>query len=262
MNKLVGSSNILIRQSHHQKGPPICTNCKKVTCNLKRCKTCKVALYCDKQCQLENWKIHKQICSLFIEGKRSEKEDDKKGKEKEDDKKGKEEEDDNNNDDDDESPEKKLKGSPPSVPSKPPKNPAYFVMLMRALRGYKGNRFKDILDTEQVDASANDHQALKEIAVRGQVLNFDDDFDIYEHLSREGRKISYMAWVLSIWYAVHPLELYNLATTVDPRFVDRFLLVLEPMQLEKMRLSSPNITEASKYSELFVQYIFNVRTKQ
>src|SRR5213080_2328666 len=38
-----------------------CSNCQKPYAKL-RCGKCKLSYYCDKECQKENWKVHKNVC--------------------------------------------------------------------------------------------------------------------------------------------------------------------------------------------------------
>lgn len=41
-----------------------CTHCKKVhEQKLNKCSACKMAAYCDQECQKKDWKEHKQICA-------------------------------------------------------------------------------------------------------------------------------------------------------------------------------------------------------
>lgn len=42
-----------------------CTHCEKAPANLKTCAKCKVAQYCDRDCQKADWKAHKKICNIF-----------------------------------------------------------------------------------------------------------------------------------------------------------------------------------------------------
>lgn len=44
------------------KLPLECDNCFKEYQRLKRCSGCKSAWYCSKRCQVEHWKIHKEVC--------------------------------------------------------------------------------------------------------------------------------------------------------------------------------------------------------
>ena len=41
---------------------PLCSNCSKPVDGTKRCSRCKVALYCDRDCQASAWKKHKRLC--------------------------------------------------------------------------------------------------------------------------------------------------------------------------------------------------------
>ncbi|KAJ7111705.1 hypothetical protein C8R44DRAFT_632472 [Mycena epipterygia] len=52
-------------------GVPSCFNCGKLQEDLEggelmRCRKCRIAHYCDKECQTGNWKAHKKIC--FADG--------------------------------------------------------------------------------------------------------------------------------------------------------------------------------------------------
>ena len=45
--------------------PPKCEKCGAEA--VKRCGKCKRSWYCRRQCQVEDWKVHKKICSLLTE---------------------------------------------------------------------------------------------------------------------------------------------------------------------------------------------------
>src|SRR5258708_3387937 len=44
-----------------------CDNCREALANPMVCGRCKVAPYCNKECQKSHWKTHKQICCIDIE---------------------------------------------------------------------------------------------------------------------------------------------------------------------------------------------------
>jgi hypothetical protein len=45
------------------KFPEICQNCSKIGQSpLSRCATCQVVHYCSKECQVQNWPVHKPLC--------------------------------------------------------------------------------------------------------------------------------------------------------------------------------------------------------
>lgn len=44
---------------------PKCEECGAVA--TQRCSRCKMAWYCTRDCQLRQWKKHKQICQMFIQ---------------------------------------------------------------------------------------------------------------------------------------------------------------------------------------------------
>ena len=45
-----------------QKLQPTCSRCKAKSSDLKKCMRCKMVVYCNKQCQREDWNEHKLIC--------------------------------------------------------------------------------------------------------------------------------------------------------------------------------------------------------
>ena len=45
----------------------LCHNCNKDGINYNMCSKCKVAHYCSRECQINNWAQHKYICSLTKE---------------------------------------------------------------------------------------------------------------------------------------------------------------------------------------------------
>ena len=48
-----------------KKWSKLCWNCFKPFEDLKKCAKCKLAVYCGKKCQIEDWKIHKICHDLF-----------------------------------------------------------------------------------------------------------------------------------------------------------------------------------------------------
>jgi predicted Zn-ribbon and HTH transcriptional regulator len=44
---------------------PKCANCGKDATN--RCSRCKSEWYCSKECQIQRWKLHKELCATFVE---------------------------------------------------------------------------------------------------------------------------------------------------------------------------------------------------
>ena len=46
--------------------PPKCEKCGVLA--VHRCGQCKRTWYCRRQCQVEDWKVHKKICALLREG--------------------------------------------------------------------------------------------------------------------------------------------------------------------------------------------------
>ena len=49
--------NIVSRNTHHN-----CLYCLKVVEGSSRCSQCRTALYCNRECQLKHWPVHKNIC--------------------------------------------------------------------------------------------------------------------------------------------------------------------------------------------------------
>ncbi|KAJ7167577.1 hypothetical protein C8R46DRAFT_1093465 [Mycena filopes] len=45
----------------------LCTNCGATASNMRRCGRCKRPSYCSKECQVENWPIHRSSCKKFEE---------------------------------------------------------------------------------------------------------------------------------------------------------------------------------------------------
>jgi len=45
----------------------LCHNCNKEGVNHSKCSKCKIAFYCCKECQMNNWFKHKYICNLTKE---------------------------------------------------------------------------------------------------------------------------------------------------------------------------------------------------
>ena len=45
-----------------------CENCKTIfrIKELKKCSKCKVARYCSRECQVENWKEHRRMCAMLL----------------------------------------------------------------------------------------------------------------------------------------------------------------------------------------------------
>lgn len=49
------------RYLEHEKQ---CANCSKEA--IKKCSQCVITYYCSRECQVENWTIHKSICKAKI----------------------------------------------------------------------------------------------------------------------------------------------------------------------------------------------------
>lgn len=47
-----------------------CASCKKPSDNLSTCGHCNIILYCNKECQRVDWRIHKIICKIFAQSPR------------------------------------------------------------------------------------------------------------------------------------------------------------------------------------------------
>lgn len=47
---------------HKISGIKFCIFCGKHNLNMKTCSSCKLAYYCNKECQIKDWKIHKLEC--------------------------------------------------------------------------------------------------------------------------------------------------------------------------------------------------------
>ena len=47
----------------------VCAKCRQFSAQLKRCSRCKLASYCSKQCQTEDWNIHRKICKASTDMK-------------------------------------------------------------------------------------------------------------------------------------------------------------------------------------------------
>jgi hypothetical protein len=43
-----------------------CTNCGAESTVMKKCERCKLSFYCDRKCQMENWRRHKQACENYV----------------------------------------------------------------------------------------------------------------------------------------------------------------------------------------------------
>ena len=50
---------------------PKCEECGNLA--TQRCSRCKMAWYCSRDCQLRQWKKHKQLCAMFTQGEESKK---------------------------------------------------------------------------------------------------------------------------------------------------------------------------------------------
>ncbi|KUJ06892.1 uncharacterized protein LY89DRAFT_400203 [Mollisia scopiformis] len=50
-----------------QSSPPSCTTCHKLQADLpqplKRCAKCQTTTYCSRDCQKQDWKLHKRVCA-------------------------------------------------------------------------------------------------------------------------------------------------------------------------------------------------------
>ena len=44
-----------------------CWSCKLLSGNSHRCSTCRSRVYCSKECQNKDWKLHKNICEILKE---------------------------------------------------------------------------------------------------------------------------------------------------------------------------------------------------
>lgn len=56
---------------------PKCEECGALA--TQRCSKCKMAWYCSRDCQLRQWKKHKQICSMFQDAAKDKSNDENKG---------------------------------------------------------------------------------------------------------------------------------------------------------------------------------------
>ena len=64
-NKLQGNKEER-NQSTAQSETKLCYCCKKSKANLQKCCKCYTAQYCGKECQKNDWKSHKQVCSRLL----------------------------------------------------------------------------------------------------------------------------------------------------------------------------------------------------
>lgn len=58
-------SPVLIRHPHVQSA---CGLCGKTGGELSACGKCKVRFYCSRECQKEDWKVHKRACGIKLDG--------------------------------------------------------------------------------------------------------------------------------------------------------------------------------------------------
>ena len=55
-------SNMNIDSSSHRSSDRNCLYCLQVVESSSRCSQCRTALYCNRNCQIKHWPLHKNIC--------------------------------------------------------------------------------------------------------------------------------------------------------------------------------------------------------
>ena len=54
--------NVIGESNKVDTAAPACHSCGKIDNGLLVCVKCKIAMYCDKECQRAHWKVHKGLC--------------------------------------------------------------------------------------------------------------------------------------------------------------------------------------------------------
>lgn len=63
LTKLFAAADVVFSEAADAPG---CWCCKGTTTTLCRCTRCKLARYCDKECQMADWVSHKQVCKYVV----------------------------------------------------------------------------------------------------------------------------------------------------------------------------------------------------